>query len=174
MIFRLAYIGLKMNSKNLIKKAHTLKTFEDINSTAEKIADDLSLFLKKDIDELNVYSHVFKAGMHRYVARVLNALFKNPKPVAIFPDSIPGFTLIVFKKNPNAPITEGRKEKEKRNPVQEVKQSEAVEGVMEKFFTQTQNKQKVLVIENEDMIFGLFPVADTRQNLKAMDLYITF
>lgn len=163
-----------MNNKNLIKKAHTLKTFEDISNTAEKIADDLSIFLKNDIEELNISSHLFKTGMHRYVSRVLNALFKNPKPVAIFPDSIPGFTLIVFKKNPNAPVVEGRKEKEKRNPVQEVKQSEAVEGVMEKFFAESQNKQRVLVIENEDMIFGLFPVADTRQNLKIMDLYITF
>lgn len=162
-----------MSKENLIKKEHTFKTFEDINVAAEKIADDLSEFLKKEIEELNVSSHLFKGGMHRYVSRVLNALFRNPKPIAIFPDSIPGFTLIVFKKDALAPAVEQRTEKEKRNPVQEVKQSEAVEGVMESFFSKNQSKQNVLVIENEDLIFGLFPMADTRQNLKAMDMYIT-
>lgn len=162
-----------MSKENLIKKAHALKTFEDISNTAQQIADDLSLFLKADIDELNISSHLFKSGMHRYVSRVLNALYRSPKSIAIFPDSVPGFTLIVFKKDAMAPQVEPRTEKEKRNPIQEVKQSEAVEGVMDKFFTQSQNKQKVLVIENEDMIFGLFPVADTRQNLKIMDMYIT-
>lgn len=162
-----------MSKENLVKKAHSLRTFEDISNTAEKIAEDLSVFLKADIDELNISSHLFKSGMHRYVSRVLNALFRNPKPIAIFPDSVPGFTLIVFKKDVSAPQVQARTEKEKRNPVQEVKQSEAIEGVMSKFFNQQNNKQKILVIENEDMIFGLFPVADTRQNLKIMDMYIT-
>lgn len=160
--------------QNLIKKEHTLKTFEDINLTASKMAEDLSVFLKKEIEELNVSSYLFQGGMHRYITRVLNALFKNPKPIAIFPDSVPGFTLIVFKKYAAAPVVEEMTKKETRNPLEELKQKDAVESIMGGFFEQNKNKQKIIVIENEDMVFGLFPVADTRQNLKAMDLYITY
>lgn len=157
--------------QKIIKRNNSIRTVEEITETANQMAKDLSGYLKEDIEELNISSHLFRSGMERYIFRVLNALFKNPKPIAIFPDSVPGFTLIVFKKNPEMNVQDITK-KEKRNPVEEMKQSEAVEDVMGRFFNQ--NKQKVIVIENDDMIFGLFPVADTRQNLKSMDLYITY
>ena len=62
--------------------------------------------------------------------------------------------------------------KEKRNPVEEVKELQVLDNVISRFFNK--NQQKVILLETDDMLFALFPVADTRKNLKAMELYITF
>lgn len=62
--------------------------------------------------------------------------------------------------------------KRKRNPVEEVKELQVLDNVISRFFNK--NQQKVILLETDDMLFSLFPVADTEKNLKEMELYITF
>jgi hypothetical protein len=160
-----------MNStENIIKKQNSLATFDDLSKTAKCLAQDISAFLSDEIEELNIYSYVFRSGMERALSRVLSSLYKQAQPVVIFPDSIPGFTMMVFKKTqPPAPV---KSAKVARNPVEEPKEAQAIDNVIGRFFNK--NQQKVLVIENNDILFALFPVSDTRKNLKEMELYITF
>ena len=59
-----------------------------------------------------------------------------------------------------------------RNANQEMAEFSVLNSVMNRHFSK--NKQKILLIENDDLLFALFPVADTRKNLKELDLYITY
>jgi regulator of extracellular matrix RemA (YlzA/DUF370 family) len=83
---------------------------------------------------------------------------------------VPGFTLMVFKK---VVVTQDTTLVDiERSPVKEVKEAEVLDSVISRFFGK--NNQKVLIIENNDIIFALFPVADTRKNLRDLELYVTF
>jgi hypothetical protein len=157
-------------SENVIKKKGELNTLDNYQSTANLIAIQISEFLSDEIDELNVYSHIFKSGLERSLLRVLNALEKQPQSVVIFPDSIPGFTMMVFRRE--VKTLENTVKPKKRNPTEEIKEYQALDLVINRFFSK--NQQKVIVVETNDMLFGLFPVSDTRKNLKEMELYITF
>lgn len=158
------------NEESLVKKQNKISTFENLNKTVSFLANDIAIFLGEELDELNVSSHIFRTGMERALSRVVGSLVKQVQPVVIFPDSVPGFTLMVFRKtempeNVIAPNIE-------RSPLKEIKEAQVLDSVISRFFNK--NQQKVLMIENEDVIFALFPVADTRKNLKEMELYITY
>lgn len=157
--------------ENIIKKTTDIKTFDDLQKTALFLAYDICNFLSEEIEELNVYSYVFKSGIERALLRVLAILEKQDKPVVIFPDAIPGFTLMVFKKNNYINISDEVKDV-KRSPSDEIKEIKVLDNVINRYFVK--NQQKVIVMETGDLLFGLFPVADTRKHLKEMELYITF
>ncbi|NCP98599.1 hypothetical protein GW796_11300 [archaeon] len=154
----------------LIKKQNNFSTFMDVDKTISALASDISIFLSDELDELNVSSHIFRNGMVRSLSRVINSLMKQEKTIVIFPDSIPGFTLMIFRKV-EIPLNVSSATVE-RNPITEVKEYQVLDGVISRFFNK--NNQKVLLIENSDIIFALFPVADTKKNLKEMEMYITY
>ena len=161
-----------MSEKEIsIKKANKIDTFSDLMITAQQLSLEISLFLNKEIEDLNISSHVFKSGLERYIHRVLNSLVKNEQQIMIFPESIPGFTLMVYKKI-EIVCSEKTTIKKKRNPSEELQQASAIDNVVSHFFDK--NKQQVLIIENNDILFALFPVKDTKKNLKDMGLYITY
>lgn len=163
---------MSVNTKNnLIRKGNEMSSFDDMQKTAFYLSNDICLFLGDLIEELNASSYIFRTGMERALVRVLNSLLHKKEPVVIYPDSIPGFTLMVFKKSVLL-NEEAKKAFLPRSPVEEAKEFELMEKVINKFFVK--NNQQVLVIENNDLTFALFPVADTKKNLKAMELYITF
>lgn len=156
--------------ENIIRKQSDISTFADLSKTATVLAQDISAFLSDELDELNVTSYLFKSGIERCIMRVLNGLYKQPQPVVIYPDSIPGFTLMVFKKT----VVELKDQPQsmKRVPLEEMREVQALDSVINRFFAK--NQQQVMIIDTQDLLFALFPVADTKKNLKEMDLYITF
>lgn len=164
---------MSLNTKNnLIRKGNGMSSFDDMQKTAFYLANDICIFLGELIEELNVSSYIFRTGMERSLVRVLNSLVHKKEPIVMYPDSIPGFTLMVFRKPDLIEPDNSEKAFLPRSPVDEVKEFELIEKVINKFFVK--NNQQVLVIENNDLTFALFPVSDTKRNLKAMELYITF
>lgn len=157
------------NQEQIIRKENSINTFDDLERTAHVLAQDIANFLSDEIEELNIYSHIFKSGLERNLLRVLISLYKKEEPVVIYPDSIPGFTVMAFKKTQKSPT---KSAKVKRDTTQEIKEAKVLDSVINRFFAK--NQQKVMLIENDDVLFALFPVADTRKNLKEMELYITF
>ena len=156
-------------SELYVKKSNNFSSFEDLKVTVGFLAKDIAVFLNEEIEELNVSSHIFRAGLERSLLRMLNALIKQDKQVVIFPDSIPGFTLMTFRK---VEIVQTEGVLVERNANQEMAEFSVLNSVMNRQFSK--NKQKILLIENDDLLFALFPVADTRKNLKELDLYITY
>lgn len=159
-----------MNNDEIIRKDNNFSTFEDLPKTIALLANDISVFLGEEMEELNVSSYIFRSGMERCLSRVMNSIVSQDKAVLIFPDSIPAFTLMVFKKITVPNKTE--KIKVERSPTKEIKEAKILDGVISRFFDK--NQQKVLIIENSDIIFALFPLADTRKNLQELELYITY
>lgn len=158
------------NDNTLIKKQNKFSTFDDLNKTVAFLSTDISIFLSEELEDLNVSSYIFRSGIERALTRILSSLIKKPQRIVIFPDSVPGFTLMIFRKieipiNVVAP-------KINRDASIEIKESQLLYNVVSHFFNK--NQQKVLIIENEDIIFALFPVADTRKNLKDLGLYISY
>jgi hypothetical protein len=119
------------NQENVIRKQSNISTFADMSKTATMIAQDISAFLSEEIDELNVYSYTFKSGIERCILRVLNGLYKQPQPVVIFPDSIPGFTLMVFKKS--SVNIDDSMPAIKRAPLEEMKEVQVLDSVINRF-----------------------------------------
>ena len=160
-----------MNSEQfLVKIDNRFNTFDDIQKTSSMLSNDISIFLGEEIEELNVSAYNFRVGMERSISRVMNSIVKQEQTILVYPDSIPGFTLMVFKKKiVNTLISPINVE---RNPVKEMNEAKILDGVISRFFSK--NQQKVLMIENNDIIFALFPVSDTRKNLKELELYITY
>ena len=162
----------KLNMKNkdeVIKSINDIDSLADIKQTAYYLSSDISKFLSNELEELNIYSYAFRSGMERCLVRVLEALSKYEQSVVIFPESIPGFTMMVFKKNEFQKPKELKSKKNNDFLPQEFK---VLDSVIGKFFEK--NQQKVLLIENRDLLFALFPVSDAKKHLKAMDLYIVF
>lgn len=154
----------------LVKKENQFNTFDDIQKTAKMLSNDISIYLAEEIDELNVSAYTFRVGMERSISRVMNSIVKQEQTILVYPDSIPGFTLMVFKKkifNKNNELINIE-----RNPIKEMNETKILDSVISRFFNK--NQQQVLIIENNDIIFALFPVADTRKNLKDLELYITY
>ena len=156
-------------NENHTKINNRIHTFENIEKTANILANDISIFLNEEVEELNIYSHEFKSGLNRNLLRILFSLYRQEKPVVIYPDSIPGFTLLVLKKT--SPLNKIKKIEAKRNAIEEIQEAKAMNLIMDKFFEK--NNQKVILIENEDILFALFPLSNTRKNLKKMNLYVT-
>lgn len=154
----------------LLKKQNAFSSLEDIQKTSYYLANDIAIFLGEQLEELNVSSYVFRTGIERALVRVLNSLVQKVQPVILYPDSIPGFSLMVFRKS--IIDIEVKRAHVPRSPVEEIKELSVMENVIERYFEK--NNQQVLVIENDDMLFALFPVADTKKNLKSLELYITF
>lgn len=158
------------SEESQVKKLNNFSTFENLSKTISFLSNDISIFLGEEIEDLNVSSYVFRSGVDRALSRIMNSLVKQEQAVVIFPDSVPGFTLMVFRKiaipvNVNLINVD-------RNPAKEVKEAEVLDSVISRFFNK--NHQKVLIIENTDIIFALFPVADTRKNLRDLEMYVTF
>lgn len=164
---------MNLNIKDgLIKKQNSFSSLDDIQKTAYYLSNDIAIFLGEMLEELNFSSYIFRTGLERSLVRVLNSLVKRVQPVTLYPDSIPGFSLMVFRKSIKQSDEDVKKAHVPRSPVEELKEVSVIETVIGRYFDK--NKQQVLVIENDDMIFALFPVADTKKNLKALELYITF
>lgn len=153
--------------QNLIEKRNKYNTFEDLSYTAMSISNDVCNALALEVEDLNVRSSVFRQGMERSFIRVLNALYKKQEQFVIFPEAIPGYTLLTFKKqNRDVYFVEL-----KREPSAELKEFTIVNSVLNNFF---KKNQQILLIENKDIIFAMFPVSDIKKNLKDLDLYITY
>lgn len=151
---------------NYTHKTISLSSATDIKKMSSAISLDISNYLSEDIEELNVYSYEFKSGLERCVSRVLTSLYKQKEKIVLFPESIPGFTLVIFKKIIPTDVINSSIELNSINELPVLKK------VMDNFFKK--NKQKVLIIDTNDILLALFPIGDTRKNLKEMEMYITF
>ncbi len=157
---------------NIIHKKSKLSFFDDITVSAKEISQSTSIFLGEEIEELNVSDFTFRSGMERAMHRMLTAILKKPQKCLIFPDTIPGFTVVSCLKVEIKNRDSIKTPPVKRNPVEEPKEFGVLNSIIDNYFSK--NQQKVLLIENEEIILAMFPVADTRKNLKELDFYITY
>lgn len=164
-----------MSSINEQQKVIDINPFEDIELSSQLLAKEIASMLKAEVEELNVFSHVFRTALERSIRRILWDTKKNMLPINIYPETIPGFTLFLVRKKTEdneeiEELTEFPVDKLGNNPFRK-KEDDIVKSVMNNFFSK--NEGKVIWIEYENLLMMLFNVSDTRENLKRMELYIT-
>ena len=144
---------------------------DDVQAAATALSSDLATALAERVDELNTTHHEFRMGLHRAFQRVLTLAKRREQQVLLFDEALPGFTLMLFKKDPNAAgWTEPTKEPVLADPQQSPEMA-ASALVIESFVARTNNR--VLVIESIDAVFVFFPASDIKRNLKEMGFYHT-
>lgn len=137
-------------------------------NSASILAFEVGQVLSEEMDDLNVTSSLFRAGMERCFSRALSAMLAKEQSLFIFPDAIPGYTMLAFKKA----VVVAKPIKTARDPLDEPQEMKVIETMFDRFFQR--NRHKVLLIDSIDLIIVLFPFSHLRKSLKEMDLYITF
>jgi len=183
---------LSWETQEAIHKRRYTKAWQDISSTAITLGSDVASALAVEIEELSTQHHEFRSGIQRAFVRLLIASQKREERVVLFDEAIPGFTLMLFKKDPAAPCwvasaeavvfemeqKKSKSDKLKKSPSirSETPSVHSVESVaaskmIHQFFLRTLSK--VLSVETDDAVFLFFPVSDLRKNLREMGYYFT-
>jgi len=143
---------------------------DDIQASAMALSSDLAAALVDRIEELATSHHEFRRGMNRAFVRVLTLAQRQDKRVLVFDDVLPGFKLILIKKEPTSTVWK-RKGAEPELGSTTAPEAQAAAALIAQFVKSTGNR--VLLIESADGLFMFFPAEDLRKNLREMDLYFT-
>lgn len=142
---------------------------DQMDEAASQLAQDVSTVLAEQVEELSTYHHDFRMGMTRVFTRVLRLAHTRKEQVALFNEAVPGFTLLLFKKNPTSWSFDG----EASESVEEGESPEvaAASQVISQFVHRTGDR--VLTVETEDALFVFFPASDIKKNLREMGFFYT-
>lgn len=140
----------------------------DLDIVASRIAVEVTFALSEQVEELNVYSSAFRMSIHRLARWILVSLLESPDRCVVVPDGLPGFTAMGFKRA--AFDLDGAKvdlapPSLERGSVER----EAATMIMQNFMGRA--NAQVVVVECRDALLALFPVADTRANLKKLGFF---
>ena len=152
------------------KRRFTDALGKDVSGAAANLAHDVSTALAAHVDDLSTYNHDFRVGMTRVFTRVLRLAQERKERVALFNEAVPGFTLLLFKKDPSSWAgEEGSDVEETTAPA--APELTAAGQVIAQFVQRTGDR--VLTVETNDALFVFFPASDVKKNLKEMGFYYT-
>lgn len=138
-----------------------------------RLVSDVSSALAEAVDELRTYDTEFRTGLDRAWRYVLQRAAAQSEPVLFFNEAIPGFTLMMFKKDAGGVLSsgwEGGSETDTSPPC-DTPEAAAAGAVIDQFVGRT--GARVMVVEGDDVLFVFFPVTDLKKNLKEMGFYLT-
>ena len=156
-------------SEQGVHKRRFTRALEDIEPSAALLSQDVSSLLSERVDELSTWNHDFKVGMNRVFLRVLRMARGRSEQVVLFNEAVPGFTLMLFKKDPSSwAEQESSPEAVEAEAGPEIA---AAGQVIAQFVRRTGDR--VLTVESDDAMFVFFPNSDVKKNLKEMGFYYT-
>lgn len=173
-----------MNNNQIVKniKPGIIQDYyKEPHSLIEELARSITLFLSGEIDfkSFDKYKRSFELDCKKALHSIFISLFEKQSTLLIFPDVIPGFTTVIYKKSSSYFVQEAQKEikntlSSKRNK-KIVKDSNAttenpLNFIFNSFFEK--NNQTVLSIESDELIMMLCPVNDLDKYFKELELYI--
>ena len=148
------------------------RALEEIDALAGFIAQDIAGVLAEHVDELSTSHREFRVSMLRVVTRVLRTARSRPQAVLVFNEVIPGFTVMLFKKDSAAAAWAPLMAPENAAPSHSAAPELAAAGaVIAQFVHRTGSR--VLTVEADDALFVFFPASDVKKNLKEMGFYHT-
>lgn len=143
-----------------------LPLLDDVQTAAAALSADLTAALDEWLGDLPLS---FRPAMARAFQRVLVLAKREHKRVLIFDDALPGFTMILMKKEPQAATWKPTG----AEPVLASTQSpeaQAAAVLIDRFVQRTHHR--VIVVESEDALFAFFPAADLQKNLRELDVFL--
>lgn len=153
------------------KRRFTEALGKDVSKAATSLAQDVSNTLAAQLDDLSTYHHDFKVGMTRVFTRVLRLAQERKEQVALFNEAVPGFTLLLFKKDPSRWSAEATSADSQAGMPSQAPELAAAGQVIAQFVQRTGDR--VLTVETNDALFVFFPASDVKKNLKEMGFYYT-
>lgn len=153
------------------RRRYTEALGKDVSSAAESLAHDVSTALAAHVDDLSTYHHDFRVGMSRVFVRVLRLAQGRKEQVALFNEAVPGFTLLLFKKDPSGWTPENGAAPDDLDVASPAPELSAASQVIAQFVQRTGDR--VLTVETDDALFVFFPASDVKKNLKEMGFYYT-
>lgn len=147
---------------------HATKALEDIEKSAAILSRDISIALQEEIEDLAIHSAGFRQSINRVFLKMLRLGAQKTERVVIFNEAIPGFMLMLFKKNTLVASSESVEPSQEQAKGPEVS---AAGIVIEKFIERTGGR--VITIETDDAVFVFFPNADIKKNVREMGFYTT-
>jgi hypothetical protein len=148
------------------------------------LSNDIAVALSAQIDELNTYHHGFRAALTRVFIRVLRLSSEKPEQVVLFHEAVPGFTLMLFKKDPPSSPSKQPGAASARpsapppgapaciaapHPLEATAEGRAAEVLIGEFFSRTGSR--VMIVEHTDSLFVFFPAADLRKNVRELGYF---
>lgn len=153
-----------------------LQTPTALEQTAKQLASDIAVALASQIEELNTYSHAFRSSLMRVFLRVLRVGSKQDQQVVLFNEAVPGYTLMLFKKQVDTdllsavPARSRKKASKEDAALAAAAPGRAAEALIGEYFHRT--GKSVLVVEHPDALFVFFPAADLRKNVRELGFFI--
>lgn len=156
-----------------------LETPTALEQTAKQLASDIAVALSSQIEELNTYSHAFRSSLMRVFLRVLRLGSKQDQQVVLFNEAVPGYTLMLFKKQVDTDLLALAPQRARRGSKAKSKQDallaasapgRAAEALIGEYFHRT--GKRVLVVEHPDALFVFFPATDLRKNVRELGFFI--
>lgn len=147
-----------------------ISVFSGIEKTAAILASKLSVVLNEALEELHSSHLEFRGVLQTTFFKILAAAHSQVDSIIIFNEAVPGYTLMLFKKNPLAMQKTISKKEESAYIAQKPEPSSstfrACTILADQYFKRTGNK--VLSVESQDALFAFFPVEDIKKNLKEL------
>lgn len=159
-----------------VHKRRYTRALEKLEEAASLLSQDVAGALVDRVDELSTYSHEFRVGMNRVFCRVLRAASTRQEQVVLFNEAVPGFTLLLFKKDPsqaqwNTPEMAAAPAAATQVLEEAPPEIVAAGHVIAQFVQRTGDR--VLTVESDDALFVFLPASDVKKNLKEMGFYHT-
>lgn len=171
------------------RKDKPLLSREEASQMSAWMAQAIISRLAEDLEDLNATS-AFRTGFQRCCAKLLLASSTREERVLFFHEAIPGFTVMLVKREgwsldatatpprrrrtsvklppaPGSEVSQAASEPEENEWDQAHRQ--VVEQVISTFVSRTGNR--VMSIEAQDVIVLLFPAADLKKNLQDMGFW---
>lgn len=155
------------NTENLPDVKHRL-VYGDLNSISKQIANDVCIAVALEVEDMNTNAYEFRSAIESTTSRILQHLDKSSERIGIYEEALPGFTLMVIKKD-DGPVlpTEKPKENKKQKKVSSLV-FDTASLLIQNFMNKT--KRSILSIEHDHLLIVMFPVSDTRKHLKALGI----
>ncbi len=157
-----------MQNTNITKNKHnSFKFFSNIEAASFILANELSIFFADEFEDLNTHHFTFKDAMQKATLRVLHSIAQKKDIFTIFPDAIPGFTIISYIKTESDIATP-----EAIDPELQLKLSDfsIINPILQKFFEK--NNQQVILVEGEDLLLTCLPLADAKKYLQDWGIFV--
>ncbi len=169
-----------MNKTNIAEHEQVIyqskeKIITSYKKNPEKVVDDLVnsvtsfLICELDVVSFHKYKRNFEVDCKKALNNIFFALFAKESSFLIFPDIIPGFTTMVYKKNKKYFNLENKKALVA--PTREAINfsGKTMNNLFSSFFEK--NNQLVLLVESEEVLMMFCPVSDLDKYLKELEVY---
>lgn len=137
--------------------------------TAEMMGNDIAVALAAEIEELNTYHHGFRSALHRVFSKVLRIACEKTERVVLFHEAVPGYTLMLFKKDKWSPEDITSTENTEPVGLDHSAEGRAASVLIGEHVQRT--GKRVIVIEHVDSLFLFFPAEDLRKNVRDLGYF---